>query len=339
MSGIDKLWLTTTDVKVKDLTNLNFGVNATRRQGGAELPRYTDIDGNTLECNSVFHKSKVAVYDYGIKGLRIILNPSKLHHAYNLVSTGNQFNDVINRVEADMKNLGIVADVKKMNIARIDLAKNEQMKYPVNSYHSVFNLVKGKRTENLKNINSYYIGNKQHEVCFYDKALEVMHEHNGKYYEQLPDNFMRCEDRLKKTKQVLKFTGISTLNDLIETAPNELDLIRKTYLQKVIFNRLKLGTQAVINWDTEVDFFQKIKSDMPKKYFLHWLTIRSVDSLMNDFGTLDNVKKFLYHAGENKSAIHKNINRLQDIIFEASKYKNEIPTTELLDEIVEKFVA
>jgi hypothetical protein len=342
MSGIDMLHLTTTDVQIKDMTSQNFGINCSKKQGGGELPKFTDLSGNTVQCNSIFHFSDVATFDYGLKGLRIILNPSKKFHEYNLLSTGKQFNELMNTVQKQCDNLGIKTDVNQMSIARLDLAKNSVMNFPVHYYSEAFGMVKGKRTRNKENISSYYIGNKQHEVCFYDKQAELIERHKGKYYEVVPENFMRSENRFKKTKQVLKHSNISTLSMLKDVTPLELEDIRKNYLNKIIFNQLKSGHQTVIDWNSEVEFFQNIKTSMPRVYMNHWLMLRSVDELMNDFKTLENLKLFFESCGEKRIVVYRNIKKIQQLIDLSRSYKkqrNDISPSELLDEVVLKFAS
>jgi hypothetical protein len=116
----------------------------------------------------------------------------------------------------------------------------------------------------------------------------------------------------------------------------------KTYLKNVIFSRSKFGSQILIDFDNEIKFYNSIKSKMPKGYFNYWLQINSIDSLLNMFGSVENVKRFLTDAGENRMTIHRNLSKIKELIATRgilSSTRKEVTPISLLNEIREKFVA
>jgi hypothetical protein len=340
MVGIDKLILTTGDFQVTDLKHPLFVKKAVTK-GDESLPRYTDLKGQTIEANNFFINEPhlTATYDFNQRhGLRIVFNPSKKIHPYKLSGTGDTLNRISDKITAELNSLGIQTNLDTMNINRIDLAKNCEMSQPLFQYHRAFAMLKGKRTQTKDFGETYYIGNKGHETCFYDKRIELIG--NKISVDELPDNFMRGENRFKKTMQVKKHTGISTFAELKETKDEYLNECRVKFMTNVIFSRSKLGDQLMINYDSEIEFFKRIKESRKKGYFLYWLSLQAIDGLIYKFGSMKNIERFLFDAGENRKVVWSSMNRLKELSATASLLKNntdKITASDLLNEIVEKF--
>lgn len=338
--GIDKILITTKDYRIKDLSDRSiFGRNRTEPQGGAALPIYSDLNDNKYDANSFYHNGKKAIYDISTKGLAIHFNPSKELHPYNLVSAGDTLNKKIAEVEKEMQSIGIVTNIDTMKLSRFDLAKNQSMQYPLPMYHEALKYLKGKRSDSRTAPDGYYIGNKSHETIFYNKSKELKFR---KVDAITPDNFARFEPRFKSTDAVKRYTTITSLNDLKKVDATDIDSMYKSYLNKVIFTRSKLGTQMLIDFNSEAQLFNSLKAQMPKGYFNYWLNINSIDSLLIRFGSIEGVKLFLVNAGENRMTIHRNIEKLQEIIATRGiilSSQNEVTPITLLHEIKEKFAA
>jgi hypothetical protein len=98
----------------------------------------------------------------------------------------------------------------------------------------------------------------------------------------------------------------------------------------------------LIDFENEAQLFNSLKAQMPKGYFSYWLNINSIDALLIRFGSIEGVKQFLSNAGENRMTIHRNIEKLQEIIATRGvilSSRNEVTPITLLHEIKEKFAA
>jgi hypothetical protein len=338
--GIDKILLTTKEFGVKNLSNTDiFGRNVSIKQGGGELPIYRDIEGTPIQANSFYHNGQKAIYDISTKGLAIAFNPSKDLHPYNLISTGKELNNRIEDIKTELKSIGILTDINAMKLSRFDLAKNQPMDFPLPMYNEGLKFLKGKRSDSRSAPDGYYVGNKSHETIFYNKGKELKFR---KVEAITPENFLRVEPRFRNTDSVKRYTTIQSVYDLTNIDSSDIETMYKTYLKNVIFSRSKFGSQILIDFDNEIKFYNSIKSKMPKGYFNYWLQINSIDSLLNMFGSVENVKRFLTDAGENRMTIHRNLSKVKELIATRgilSSTRKEVTPISLLNEIREKFVA
>lgn len=338
--GIDKILLTTKEFRVKNLSDTNiFGRNVNIQQGGAPLPIYSDLDNNRIDANSFYHNGQKGIYDISTKGLAISFNPSKDLHPYNLISTGVELNNRIEDIKKELNSIGILTDINTMKLSRFDLAKNNQMQYPLPMYHEGLKLLKGKRSDSRSAPDGFYVGNKSHETIFYNKGKELKHR---KIEAITPDNYLRVEPRYRNTDAVKRYTTIASTYDLINIDSSDIDTMYKSYLQNVIFSRAKVGSQMLIDFDNEIQVYNALKKQMPKGYFNYWLQINSIDTLLDMFGSIDNVKRFLSDAGETRQTIHRNINKIKELIATRgvlSSSRKDVTPISLLNEIQEKFVA
>jgi hypothetical protein len=340
-AGIDKINIGTTDFRPLNLKDRNvWGYNANMKQGGGELPIYSDISGNTLEANGYYHNSNKtgAIYNINQKGLQISFNPSKKRHPYNLISTGQDLYEQVRDIQKEANEI-LKVDILSSNLVRLDLAKNREMSQPVKMYSNGLRYLKGKRADSREQPDSYYIGNKSHMTTFYNKRQALI-EANIKFL--CPDYFMRGEARYLKKETINRYTGLSKVSDLLETTNEHLEDSYNTYLRKFIFSRVNMGEQMRIDFKSDIELFNRLKNDMPKGYFNYWLQIMSIDTIMANFGSLDNLELFLYEAGENRMSIHRFVKRVRELIHIKGiidTSRNQITDVALLEEVKFKFVA
>ena len=351
MIGIDKISLSTTDFKVKNITDIGkFGRNHNIKQGGSDAMQiYSDLEGHTIECNSVYSNQKIGHYDISNKkGLQIHFNPSKVFHHYNLTNTGEDLNTCIDAVKSEIKDLGIMVNFDEMNLIRLDIAKQQSMNLPLIAYHSAYGLIKGKRTETIKMPNGHYIGNKTHETCFYGKQNELIYNQKLVEYKaenSMPKNLLRIEPRFKKTDAVRRYTKLNNIKELQSITPNEVNSIYNKFLKRIFFETKNNGNQISLDFNTEIGFFKMLKEKNSRSYFNHWLQIHSVFDLLEKFGSYDMLTEFFIQAGESRKSILMFITKIKTLVAEYHILSNELklntkvtPIT-MLEELKEKFVA
>jgi hypothetical protein len=345
MIGIDKISLHTQDFKPLDLTDLSvWGVNANRKQGSTgELPTWRDSKGHEIKANGFHHNTDLFNLTIDYKGCNISLNPSKIKHQYNLLSTGHELKETMSTIETEINKVcGL--DFKQMSLCRFDLARNESLDYPIPMYFGGLRLLKGKRSESRNEPDGFYIGNRTHQSIFYNKETGLKYSLGNSNF-ITPPNFMRAEARYMKSLAVKRYAnGIRNINDLLELSPSDLDLSYKNYFNKIIFIRSKLGLQLKIDWNEEIELFKALKKDKPKSYFSYWLQLNSINNLMEQFGSMQSIKDFISsdELGESTSAKYRNLQKLEQLIAlrgQLDKQRNVVTDSSLLEEIKQRFVA
>lgn len=337
--GIDKIDLQTTDFGVKKIDRSIFGINSNTKQGGSELPIYSDLTGNKIEANGYYHNGKIASYNVNKHGLMISFNPSNKYHPFNLISTGTQLNDVIESVKSEMSEIGILANIETAKLTRVDVTRNAILNNPFQTYMPSLRLLKGKRQSNTEYPDGYLIKNKQHQTIFYDKSLKLQID---KAPVIIPTNMARGEVRATKNKSVNRHFEINNLSDLLETAPDQINSFYKDYLNSIIFKRVDFGEQSVIDFESEIKLYHTLKKQRPKGYFNDWLQICSIDTLLKLFGSIRGIEMFLIECGESRMTIHRNIKRINDLIQirgMMSNIRKELTPSEMLHELQIKLTA
>jgi hypothetical protein len=339
-TGIDKIALHTTDFEVRNYSNTIFGINSNRRQGLKEgLPVFRDLNGAEVEANSFYHNSTLANYDINKKGLKISFNPSKQFHPYNLISTGEALESVINSIETELSEIGIKTNLNSSKIVRADITKNAILEAPFEFYLPALRLIRGKRQETTEYPNGYLISNSLHQTIIYDKAKKLELDEATCI---IPKNLFRGEVRATKGKAVSRFFNFSKLSELMELHSSELDNSYKTYMSEIIFNSKNTEQQLSISFEDEVQFFQSLQEQFPRGYFNEWLNIFGIDYLLIKFGSLNNIQILFRESGQSRTNIYrftKTIQRLIETRGQLSNLRREKTASEQLHEIKTKLIA
>lgn len=124
-----------------------------------------------------------------------------------------EVNQAFDIVFKELKSIGLIGDFIKSRFSRIDIFKNADFDFPVQSYYPIFETLKGKRMRNNEGINGEYHrwGNTAHVYCCYDKNVERMYR--GR--QAVQGNIIRFEYRLMKHSKVKTVTGYDTVEDLL----------------------------------------------------------------------------------------------------------------------------
>jgi hypothetical protein len=345
MIGIDKIALHTRDFKPLDLTDRSvWGIASNQKQGSTgDIPTWVDSKGHITEANSVYHNHELFNLTIDYKGCNIQFNPSKIKHQYNLLSTGHELKETISTIETEINKVCSL-DFKNMSLCRFDLARNESMDFPISMYFGGLRLLRGKRSDSRNEPEGFYIGNRTHQSIFYNKETGLKYSLGNSNF-ITPPNFMRGECRYLKSLAVKRYAnGIRNINDLLELSATDLDLSYKNYFNRVIFVRSKIGEQLKIDWNDEIQLFQSLKISMPKGYFSYWLQLNSINTLMEQFGSMQSIKDFISsdELGESRSAVFRNLKKLEQLNAlkgHLDKQRNVVTDSSLLEEIKQRFVA
>jgi len=337
--GIDKISLQTKDYSIKQFSNRIFGIKANMPPNSQGLPTYSDLSGQEIQANSVYHNGLYANYDINKKGLLISFNPSKVYHPYNLVSTGDELGNVIQNINSELAQIGILTSLETARVVRADITRNIQLDEPFQCYMQAFRLIRGKRQETKEYPDGYLVSNSLHQTCFYDKGKKLELDKENCI---IPKNFGRGEVRAIKGKAVSRYFNFSTLGDLLETDEREITASYKTYLTEIIFNSKNTSEQMSIMFEDEISFFHKLKEKSSRGYFNEWLQVCSIDEIFRMFGSIKNLELFLRECGENRTNIHRFVKKINDIILvrgQLGNIRKQRTATEQLNEIQNKLIA
>lgn len=101
--------------------------------------------------------------------------PKLLNGGINIESVDvKDFIEGLKKVEVLLERLGIEhADIRNFLISRLDVAGSIETEYDFDMYQDIFKMMSVSRTTKRDYGSTYTIGNKQWEICFYDKMKEI----------------------------------------------------------------------------------------------------------------------------------------------------------------------
>jgi hypothetical protein len=180
---------------------------------------------------SYFYNDDFINVNIDAKGLSVKTTLSKLYGLgdNNFYPLGvNEMEISINeRLPKMLNEIGIVCDLDKAKIWRLDLFKNASLSHNYQAYKRVLSTLHLKRTENRQYPDGYLVGNTLRQVIFYNKVKELKKKLGSFYVRHLglnDENVMRGEIRFLKHREN-KRHGIVYLKEI----PDKWDLLKEIY--------------------------------------------------------------------------------------------------------------
>lgn len=156
--------------------------------------------------------------------------------------------DVTALVQRDLAENGVGLDLSSARVTRVDIAQNVKLSHPVACYAPALAAVGArKRTRKLDFGGTGFVtGNKQWEIGLYDKGAQM--RELGYSPDLCPENTIRPELRLMKSRLIKQSLGCSTLPELREAWP-ELKPVYSSFLERDVFRpKLEACKGASIDW-------------------------------------------------------------------------------------------
>jgi hypothetical protein len=140
-AGIDKIAVVTKEFKVLEGHLLTIQPSAYRPNDPDQKEEPT-LFGNQKGKKAFFnHTAFNTTIDP--RGIVISLNPSKALHPYHLTNEDSEIRQVWDYVREEMKDAGIlIPPDNELKLARLDMAMNRQMTFPVQFYAPLFQSLK-----------------------------------------------------------------------------------------------------------------------------------------------------------------------------------------------------
>jgi hypothetical protein len=349
MVGIDKLILTTRDFRVESASSKIWGKDCHTKQGGkGPSMLLTTKEGEDVYATKIYHNADLLNATVNHLGLNIQFNPSKWHHQYHLSGLGPKFNGVVEEVQTYLhKTVGVECSFKDMQINRIDLADQHEMKLEPNSYHDAIKLFKHPRIKNTKeHPTGYTIGNMQWQTCAYDKLQELKDYKLDSFIEG-EKNLLRIENRWMKTKEVNKTLPFNTINKLYSIDNEELHFNYKQFLRTKTLNKHYNSEQIKIDFAEQGEILRDYLSVNSTYaaicHFIMQMDSTDIDLVFLQFGGQKKFRKFLEEEGGiGRSQSYNYTNTLMQFLKHKMKFvkdNGKVSVTQMYEEILNKFVA
>lgn len=349
LPGIDKLAIYTPDFRINDANNGAFAINRTIKQGQTEsmIPYlFTDKKGNDIIADKVYHNSEVTGANYTISKqganayMLLSFNPSKMAHPYILSDIeSHSFNQSLSRIEKEMESIGISFSLQSSKLARVDMAKQTEMKFKIYQYEDAFKMLKGKRMKGKAYENGFQFSNKQNACQFYDK-VEEMKFNKLEYNLQGEVNLMRGEVRALKSDSIQSIIKVSNLSDILKVGNDGILYAYHNYMNKKIFSKHKEGHQLVIDWGEEVEILKFCMDQNKRKGWMEYLAMDGIETKINQIGGLDKFLQLLKDAGFSKKHPYKILDEVHSILKRKASLdnaKNIVSPSTLLNELMQNF--
>jgi len=157
----------------------------------------------------------------------------------NFYPVGDEAKRLPVELETELRSRGIGLNVNDMRVSRLDAFQNVYASETFGDYIPVFRLLRAKR-QNRRDYGSTFLWeNTQREICVYDKLTEV--KNRGYEVEGYPQNTIRFEYRLLKSKSVKDALHVKTVNKLF----GNLDSVRDVFRDALRYHLFDLETSEV----------------------------------------------------------------------------------------------
>lgn len=327
-AGIDKLVLTTREFSIKSLSVMGQNRNIPQGKTEDELPVLGIDTGfghmEMIRANSIYFNDETGIFNFSVNrtGAQVVFNPSKILHQYNLVTDTKEVKKVGDLITKRLHDQGINVSLESSNVSRLDLAKQDIMTRGIYTYSKAFAFMRGKRMTSTGYKDGYRWGNTQHEVTAYDKGIES----------NLPiENLMRLEGKFKTTKTVQKKSGFKNYADILHSDSGHLTDIYNRYLNDVLFGK-NVPFQTSINFDQEVEKLKYFK-ETGRGAVSNYLICNSINSLINQYGTIDVLFDIMAKAGFSKGTISKERQKIYGLMQIGNGQVSELTIPTLINEL------
>ena len=311
--GVDMLSIGATGFHVQTLKG--WGVKSGNKVGDDLHVFGRTSDGLTMEGAGYFlnrtdkgeGSPNKCTWEATPHGLFATVNPSTLVHGWSLTT---DLEPALNAVRHDMNLLGLDFDLEGTSVNRVDLTRQAVMKSPTASFHSTFSALEGKRMKHVQYPDGYTFGNRQKEVVFYDKHLQLL---KVKGIDDAPPNLLRCEARWKKRKVIghdVNGLGVGTFSDLLGRSSSDLFGRYSRFLETNIF-RAEEGKQLSFDFADEVEVIRSFVNEAERNGWMNYVMAKGTENILLEFGSLDLFGEALVQVGYHPKHVQRVKKRLR----------------------------
>lgn len=296
-AGIDKISLTTKEFKVLDGHLLTIQPSA-YRPNDPDQKEESILFGNQKGKKAFFnHTAFNTTLDPG--GISISFNPSKILHPYHLNNNESEIRQVWDFIREELKTAGVlIPNDNELKVWRVDIAKNDQMKFPSRFYAPVMQSLKGKRMEANVYPGCHTWGTKKTlDIQMYDKTEEVV---RLKSNIEIDPRIMRCEIRAKTRDSVARVFKLDDLDTLLNVGSEyRIEKYNQLLVNRIFADGNRADQLALfdIDYEKELAIMKLYKEKYPRNAVVKWMAQNGYDALISKFGNLENWRYMLLDAG------------------------------------------
>ena len=273
----------------------------------SEFPLFRDTGGRTFRGSKAYLNTDrlnltLQPFTRSESGVSCFVQFSipKIHYGNNYYSVGEDGSKaVVELVERELKEAGVITPLQEANISRLDTFKNIQPEEPFSSYYSLFPLLKARRAIQRGYGTTFLVHNTQQEWCVYDKNEEM--KARGIDLSEFPDRTMRFEHRLLNGAKVKAIHGFSTVGALFSGG---YEVVREKARESWSKSLFSFKVEEVVRLGA-LELEQELRSFKQKygeRYFPHFLKSYGAYHLAQYAG-VEVVKVALQNLEANRMAV------------------------------------
>lgn len=271
-------------------------------------------------------------------GLFLAFNPNRLlTKSHHIITDPALLPEAVDIARDVCNRHGVDPDFNASILAQVDLCRQAEMNYPIESYQPAFHRLMGSRLENISYEKGYYFKNDNVTAVFYDKAYQARKEYDVK---GLPENLQRFEIRVKNHRAVKALMKCNTIQGLTLT---DVDSWFTHFAQKRIFNSEK-QIALFPHSETLVQYVAGNYRDGVLKFLLDSVAYdKEINSLLDvvdkNFGSLKALRQACMNLGFSRQRWKKTLDSIKarDRFFQKTFLSNKVTPVDLVDELKQKF--
>jgi hypothetical protein len=293
LASVDKVSLWTSSFDIRPTAKLTiqphkFSLSEGETEGAN--PLFIDTDGRPVFGEKAFTNNEK--YNLTIERLNgseflvLSFNPNKFAHYYLGTNDTGQMRGQIASVNDALLENGVHLDFEGMKLKRLDLMKNRIFDDPLSAHRNVLQTLSAKRQTTRSYLDTFLIGNLQHQTTFYDKGVEA----------KVPnlDNLIRCEVRALRARSVQRIFGLQTVSDLLETDLETLTGRYNDHLKGSIFHH---HTKPKENLAPEIQKLEYYLNTYSRSGVNLYLRNCGIEQVMSKFGSVEALTDTLQSLG------------------------------------------
>lgn len=322
-------------------------LNGWTEQGGGKVgearPVFVhDGDGHPIEGAGFYLNVGGMNAEVEPSGLKVRFNPSKDRHPFELLTDPAEVGRIGDGIQRTLQAHGVLVNVDDMQLSRLDLAKQAQLRHPLHTYVPALAHLKGKRMTGHQYPDGYRWANTQRQAVLYDKARELA---QGKVpITSAPDRLGRMELRWTKGRPLAKDLQLSAFGALRRADPEQLTAVYRMALHRDVFRTTPQAVQLVINYDTEVGRLRSYLQAHPRGGVYQYLFDMHTGPHVDALGGWDVFRQMMTDAGMNERTVRHTLQQLRQrsqraAMVNAQRHRDAVNVHTLLDELRHTYAA
>jgi len=273
---LDTLKFRITDYKISNTSELIIQPSSyclSTNQKNVEFNLYSDEHHSIFGNKAYYNSDSMNVSLAWKKNVGVLLycqiSIPKVYKGNNLHSVGKSGSKaVINKVQENLKEIGIFCNVFDSLLSRVDLFKNIETNEKFLAYSKLFSELNVPRKQTRDYGTTFLFNNDSEEICIYDKLEEMRLKKID--ISCFSENIVRFENRLLKSEKIKNNLQMNKVIDLF----NNYDYLKEKFKDNLRKNIFRYSSKDMIiksSKEIEIEllyFHSKYKNKWLEKYLM-----------------------------------------------------------------------